>query len=417
MFNSQRPAIAGLALAALLSSLGTSIANVALPTLAHAFGASVREVQWVVLAYLLATTSLVVGAGWLGDRVGRRELLLAGIALFTASSVIAAVAPSLTLLIAARFAQGAGAAVMLALAVALISDAVPHDQVGRAMGVLGSMSAVGTALGPSLGGMLVAWQGWRTIFLVTVPIGLLAFVLVRAYLPQQRSPGPPVAGRPEFRTLREKPLRAALLSSASVAAVVMATLVVGPFYLSQALALEAAAAGMVMSVGPIVAAAFGIPAGRITDRLGAQRATVAGIVGMTVGSATLSAMPVSAGVPAYLGAVAVVTAGYALFQTANNSAAMANVAATDRGMMAGLLSLSRNVGLLSGAAGLGAVYAFVSDEAGSQRAAAAAAGLHATFGVAVILLLVALLAVVRWRSTHEHSAVRARSAMPRAPVA
>jgi MFS family permease len=106
----QRPgcALAGLSLSTLLSSLGTSIANVALPTLAQAFGVSFQAVQWIVLAYLLATTALIVGAGRLGDIVGRRRLLLTGLALFAVASVLCAAAPALWLLIAGRAAQGLG---------------------------------------------------------------------------------------------------------------------------------------------------------------------------------------------------------------------------------------------------------------------------------------------------------------------
>src|ERR1043165_2304299 len=107
--------LASLALCTLLPSLAISSANVALPVLATDLHAGFAEVQWVVLAYLLATTSLIVGAGRLGDLVGRRRLLLAGIALFTASSAACALAPSLPLLIAARALQGAGAAAMMAL--------------------------------------------------------------------------------------------------------------------------------------------------------------------------------------------------------------------------------------------------------------------------------------------------------------
>src|SRR5579871_1975997 len=115
-----RWALAGLSLSMLLSSLGTSIANVALPTLAQAFSASFQDVQWVVLAYLLALTILIVGVGRLGDLAGRRRLLLAGILVFTAASVACGAAPSLWLLIAARAAQGLGAAIMMALTMALV---------------------------------------------------------------------------------------------------------------------------------------------------------------------------------------------------------------------------------------------------------------------------------------------------------
>ena len=167
----------------LLSSLGTSIANVALPNLAQAFDASFQEVQWIVLAYLLAITTLIVGLGRLGDIVGRRRLLLAGIFLFTVASVLCGVAPTLRLLIAARAAQGIGAAIMMALTMAFVGETVAKAKTGSAMGLLGTMSAIGTALGPSLGGVLIAGFGWRAIFLVNVPVGILTLLLAHRYLP------------------------------------------------------------------------------------------------------------------------------------------------------------------------------------------------------------------------------------------
>lgn len=134
----------------LLSSLGTSIANVALPTLAKVFDASFQAASWVVLAYLLTVTSSIVSVGRLGDRIGRRRLLLAGLSLFTAASIVAGLAPALWRVIVARAAQGLGAAVMMALSLALVGEVVPKARTGSGMGLLGTASAIGAALGPSL---------------------------------------------------------------------------------------------------------------------------------------------------------------------------------------------------------------------------------------------------------------------------
>lgn len=158
----------------LLSSLGTSIANVGLPTLARAFDASFQQVQWIVLAYLLAITTLIVSVGRLSDIAGRRRLLLIGTVLFTTASLLCGLAPTLPLLVAARVAQGLGAAVMMALSMAFVGETVPKEKTGSAMGLLGTMSAVGTALGPSLGGVLISGFGWPAIFFVNVPLGCLA---------------------------------------------------------------------------------------------------------------------------------------------------------------------------------------------------------------------------------------------------
>src|SRR6185312_641630 len=127
--------------------------------------------------------------GRLGDITGRRRLLLAGIFLFIAASVVCSVAPTLWLLIGARAAQGLGAAVMMALTMAFVGEIVPKAKTGSAMGLLGTMSAIGTALGPSLGGLLIAGPGWRAIFLLNLPLGLLALLLAHRCLPADR-PGP-----------------------------------------------------------------------------------------------------------------------------------------------------------------------------------------------------------------------------------
>src|SRR6058998_3118090 len=200
---SVRWALASLSLSMLLSSLGTSIPNVGLPTLAQAFNASFQEVQWIVLAYLLAITTLIVSAGRLGDITGRRRLLLAGIFLFTLVSSLCGVAPTLGLLIAARAAQGLGAAIMMALTMAFVGERVTKAKTGSAMGLLGTMSAIGTALGPSLGGVLIAGLGWRAIFLVNVPLGILTFLLAHRTLPVDRQTMKtwPKTDRPGFDTV------------------------------------------------------------------------------------------------------------------------------------------------------------------------------------------------------------------------
>ena len=363
-----------LSLSMLLSSLGTSIANVALPVLAEAFHAPFKQVQWVVVAYLIAVTALIVFAGRLGDRLGRRRLLLGGIVLFTAASALCGIAPTLWLLVAARALQGTGAAVMMALTLAFVGESVPKEKTGSAMGLLGTTSAIGTALGPSLGGLLIAGFGWRAIFFVMVPLGVATLILAYSSLPattKQAAP-PPI----RLAMFRDRVLSSGFAMSTLVTSVVMATLVVGPFYLSGVLALDAARVGLVMSCGPIVAALTGVPAGRLVDRFGSSRATMAGLLGMATGSAILPMVPASIGIPGYVAPLAVITAGYALFQAANNTAVMAAVRADQRGVVSGMLNLSRNLGLIAGASLMGAIFA--------------AAGMGMTFAVATGLIVAAL---------------------------
>lgn len=404
-------AMASLALAMLSSSLGTGIVNVALPTLTGHFQAPVAAVQWVVIAYLLTSTAAIVAVGRLGDLLGQRRLLLAGLALFLLAAAAAGLAPSLAALIAARAVQGVAGAVLMALTVALARSSVERERTGAAMGLLGTMSAVGTALGPSLGGAVLAGLGWRAVFFATLPLTAFAFGLASSQLP--RDPSPRAAGAREgldgpgtvllattlaafalavsggaavgpWRTaaaltalgglgafvlverraaapliplqLLQGALGGALLTNVAVATVMMATLVVGPFYLVQGLGLEALPTGLVMTVGPAVAAAMGLPAGRLVDRFRPARVMRLGLVAVGAGAAALASGLGGARLPAYVLALVVTTAGYALFAAANNTAVMADVPTNRRGVVAGLLNLSRNLGLMIGATVLGAVF-------------------------------------------------------------
>jgi MFS family permease len=376
----------------LLASLGTSIANVGLPALAHVFNASFHAVQWVVLAYLFAITAVIVNAGRLGDRLGRRRLLLSGLLLFAAACALCAVAPSLPWLIGARVLQGLGAAVMMAMTLAMVGETVSRERTGRVMGWLGTMSAVGTAMGPSVGGMLLSLWGWRALFLVGAPLGMLAAALAFLYLPADRQAPAGTSGNGFWRPLKDPALRAGLAMSALVSAVIMSTFVVGPFYLSRGLGLDAAWMGLAMAVGPCVSALNGLPAGQLTDRLGSQRMTRAGLGIMGLGALSLA---VASGLIAYLGSLILLTLGYSLFQAANNTAVMSDVEPARRGTVSGLLNLSRNLGLIFGAWALGAVFAWASPDVTHATAQTVANGLHVTFGVALALIVTA--STFAWR--------------------
>ncbi|MDO9344753.1 MAG: MFS transporter [Pseudomonas sp.] len=392
MLTTSRGSLVGLSLSMLLASLGTSIANVGLPSLAQAFDASFHAVQWVVLAYLLAITAVIVSAGRLGDHLGRRRLLLAGLLLFTVACGLCGVAPALEWLIAARILQGLGAAVMMAMALGMVGDTVAKERIGRVMGLLGTMSAVGTAMGPSLGGVLLSLWGWRAIFLVGVPLGSVAVALAYHYLPVDRPRAPASTGPGFWSSLQAPALRAGLAMSALVAAVIMATFVVGPFYLSRGLGLDPEWMGLAMALGPCVAAFTGVPAGRLTDRFGSQCMTLAGLGLLACGALLLS---LASGLVAYLASLVILTTGYSLFQAANNTAVMSDVDGSRRGAVSGLLNLSRNLGLIFGASVLGAVFAWASPDVTRALPQSVAFGLHATFSVALGLILLA--SVMAWR--------------------
>jgi EmrB/QacA subfamily drug resistance transporter len=428
--------------------IDTTIINVALPSIQADLAFTDASLVWVVNAYMVTYGGFLLLGGRLGDLYGNRRWFLLGTALFTVASLVCALANTQWLLVAARAVQGLGAAVMMALTMASVSEAVPKERSGSAMGVLGTMSAVGTALGPTLGGVLIAAWGWRAVFLINVPLGLLALVLVARHLPADRPPQPAqrprfdhagswllvltlaayalamTVGRGSFTSSNLALLGAALLGlgafvrveartaaplvrlalfrvpllragfgmSALTTTVAMTTLVVGPFHLSRTFGLDAAHVGLVMSTGPLVAALAGVPAGRGVDRFGAPRMMLAGLAGMAAGCIALTLTPAAWGVAGYIVPLVTLTAGFALFQAANNTAVMAAIAPEQKGVVSGLLSLSRNLGLITGASVMGAVYA-----AGAARLdvalpgeASSAAGLRLAFAVAAALVGVAL---------------------------
>ncbi len=441
-------ALACLSLSTLLPSLSISSANVALPTIAEAFGASFQQAQWIVLAYLLAITTLIVSVGRLGDIAGRRRLFLTGLIVFAAASALCGLTDSLWLLIAFRTAQGLGAAVLMALTMAFVGEATSKDKTGQAMGLLGTMSAIGTALGPSLGGALIAGPGWRAIFFINLPLCVIAIILTCLYLPADRPATRAgrsrldhlgtallaltlaayalamTIGRGDFggvnlilllasalgaglfaksqmtarsplihlATLREPSRNAGFAMNMLVSTVMMATLIVGPFYLSRSLGLNAAQIGLVMSVGPLAAALAGVPAGRAVDRFGAGRMTAIGLAAGVAGCIALSLLPIRFGAFGYIAPSVILTAGYALFQAANNTAVMTNIGSDQRGVISAMLNLSRNLGLITGASVMGAVFAAASGAVNVAAAApdAVATGMRVTFGAAALLIALAL---------------------------
>ena len=407
--------LAALAGAILLASLGISIATVALPSLATVFAVGVQQVQWVVLAYLLALTCVIVVAGRMGDLYGNRRVLIGGILLFTLASTDCAVVPTLSWLIAGRALQGLGAATMMALPLSIAKTLIAKERRGASIGLLGSMSAFGTALGPSVGGMLIAEFGWRSVFVLltlcgsgllaltvtgigkTTPTGnsaridwagsawlsvallcfalaasggrvgvtiapwmllllataaLLIFIRTELAAPHPLIPVALACGRG---------IATSLSMNLVVATIMMSTLVVGPLFLSFGLGLSDAGTGLVMAAGPGAAALSGAPAGRLADRFGTDRTLLAGLLLASVGLCGFAVLPVLIGIPGYILAMVLMTPGFQLFLAANNTAAMNLAAEAHRGVLSGLLGLSRNLGFMTGASLLPLLFASLLD--------------------------------------------------------
>ncbi|TQI80523.1 EmrB/QacA subfamily drug resistance transporter [Serratia fonticola] len=448
--------LASLALPTLLSSLAASVTNVSLPTLVQAFDASFQDVQWVVLSYLLAITTLIIGVGRLGDIVSRRNLLLAGIGLFIIASLGCALAPTIGFLITARALQGLGAAVMMTITLALVGETINQERMGRAMGLLGTLSAVGTSLGPTVGGVLIAGVGWQAIFLINLPLGAIALGLVWYFLPVS-APQPGVKPRGfdhggmallgltlvlfalamtlgkghfsmlnialllgatagarlfvwvenkacspliDMALLRQPALSISLITNMLVTLVMMTTLVVGPFYLSHGLGLAPQQVGLSLSIGPLIAALSGVPAGYLVDRFGTRKMVIVGLAGVSVGACVLSVISPPLGILGYVLPVCLLTAGYALFQAANNTAVIKEVTSNQRGVVSGLLNLSRNLGFICGASAIGALFALMSASGDTTR------GMQFSYLVAGLLTVAGLAMTLANHFWQERQAIK-----------
>jgi EmrB/QacA subfamily drug resistance transporter len=314
-----------------MSSLDLFIVNIAFPDLARSFdGASLPSLSWVLNAYAIVFAALLVPAGRIADRVGRKRVFVIGLTTFSAASALCALAPSIPFLVAARVLQAAGGAMMLPTTLGLILPAFPVEQRAMAIGIWSAISGVAAALGPPVGGLLVQLS-WHWIFLVNVPIGIVTAVLAIRVLDEVREPED---GRPDLLGAAMLALGIALLTlgivkgpdwgwadpralasfAAAVALVVaflyrsarhhapvielpllrvrsfalanLATLVFfagfgsmllsGVLLLTEVWGYSTLKAGFALSPGPLTAAAFAIPSGRLGGRIGQRPLAFAG---------------------------------------------------------------------------------------------------------------------------------------------
>ena len=169
-----------------MAILDNLVVNIALPTISRDLNASTTQLQWIVSAYTLIFASLQITAGGLGDRLGRKRWFLFGLGLFTAASLFGALSQNITMLIAARAIQGLGAAFIMPLSLSLISVAFPPEERGKALGIWSAISVSGLALGPIVGGFLVQYANWHWVFIINIPIGIVAFFVASAVVQESR---------------------------------------------------------------------------------------------------------------------------------------------------------------------------------------------------------------------------------------
>jgi len=166
-----------------LATVDGSIVNVSLPTMVTSLSTNFTVIQWVVLAYLLTVTTFMLGFGRLADILGKKKIYLSGFAIFTIASALCGFTSNVYHLIGFRIIQGVGAAMIMALGAAIVTEAFPPRERGKAMGMIGAIVSIGIVTGPALGGVIVDLLSWNWIFFVNIPAGICGIWMVWRFIP------------------------------------------------------------------------------------------------------------------------------------------------------------------------------------------------------------------------------------------
>jgi EmrB/QacA subfamily drug resistance transporter len=466
--------LSAVAMGIFLATIDGSIVNVALPTLSTALAADFATVQWVVLSYLLTITTLLAVVGRLADMYGRKRLYNSGFVVFTLGSLLCGLAPSVGWLIGFRVLQGVGAALILALGLALVTEAFPPEERGRALGIAGSIVSIGIVTGPTLGGVIIENLSWHWIFFVNVPIGILGTYLVWRNIPVTRPPGgqtfdfggaatlclgllglllglttgqqegftsPQALGLFAFGiffllalvyiqrrhpqpiidpTLFRNRLFTVNLFTGLLVFVGLGSGVLIPFYLETVLGYNVQQVGLLLAVVPIALGIVSPISGVLSDRVGSRPISALGLAVTLLGYLALSTLSTETTAVGFMWRYALVGVGIGLFQSPNNSAMMGTAPRERLGVASSLLAMTRNLGQTVGIAVLGALWAAlvfgaaggpVAGGATAAPAAAQAAGLAGVSRIVAGLIGVALL-VALWAWWGERVAKPGQSTAP-----
>jgi EmrB/QacA subfamily drug resistance transporter len=465
MPNGYRLAVAAVCIGAFMGQLDASIVTVAFPSLARTFHTGAAGVSWVGLSYLLVLVATVAAVGRFADMVGRKLLYVYGFAIFVAGSALCANAPSLLALDGFRAFQAVGAAMLQANSVAIIAVAVPPSRLGRSLGVQGTAQALGLALGPSVGGLLLAAGGWRLIFLVNVPVGLVGMGCALLFVPRSRhlqtrvpfdwagfalffpavaalvfaisqgnalgwdsaaivgtliasvvlgvlfvgrerhDPAPMV----DVRLFLQRAFTAGVAGSLLAFLVLFGILVVVPFYSERSLGASTIRTGLELMAMPLALGLVAPWSGRLADRVGVQRPAA---VGMVVATGALVGLAVwRPGTWGFVAVLAAVGIGLGLFNSPNNAGIMTSVPRSQSGLASGLLNMSRGLGTALGLAVSTAVFVAMGGD-GRDRAQVARAFSVTCLVLAGVTLLAALVA---WAGTTSEP-LASRSELPVQPA-
>jgi EmrB/QacA subfamily drug resistance transporter len=426
-----------------VAALNSSVVNSILPVITLAFDVDLATIEWVMTIYLLVQGSFLLSAGRLGDLGGHKAIFIGGLLVFVVSSALCGLAPALPLLVGARALQGLGGAMLMASSPAILVSVFPPSQRGRSLSISSTLTYLGLATGPPVGGWLADALGWRSVFYLNVPVGLLALALSLRGIPQGKPSGRREAFDLSGAALYVLSLIALLLAlnqghawgwlsaatlgcfllgvalfalfavvelrsrspmldlglfrsrafSAPVASAVMnyagtsATFFMLPFYLIQGRGLSLAQTGLLLTVQPIVMAVTAAFSGPLSDRIGTRPPATIGMAVLAVGLFVLSRLGESAPFAYVAAALAVVGLGVGLFTTPNNSAMMGAVPTRRQGVASGILATARTLGNLLGLGVSGAIFSTVLTGSGLAGPAAVVQAVSVSLLAASIIAL------------------------------
>ena len=330
---------------AFMGQLDASIVALTYHSIGTRFGATLNAVQWVSLSYLATLAVLLVPVGRISDRIGRKRVYLWGFSAFTVTSLGCAFAPSLGVLIALRALQGGGAAMLQANSVALVTTASPHERLRAALGLQAAAQALGLALGPVIGGVVVQTLGWRWVFALNVPVGVVAVLAGRFLLPRTRlsSDGPVHIGVRD--ALAPRPVRHGLLGAGAMYLTLFGPIVLVP-QLVQSHGATPLHAGLVVAALP---AGFALAA-TLGERMlpstwtGVRRqrcGLLITVVALAGGAVLAGTNPAST---AWCASLAAIGVGLGVATPANNASVMGSARREATALTGGLVSAARAVG-------------------------------------------------------------------------
>lgn len=447
--------MAAVAMGIFLSTIDSSIVNLALPTLVRELHTDFPTVQWVILGYLLGLTALMLSVGRLADIRGKKPLYVAGFVIFTIGSVLCGLSPTIYALILFRIVQSIGAAMILALGSAIVTENFPPEERGRALGISGTAVSLGIVIGPTLGGLLINAASWRWIFFVNLPVGIIGTLMAIRYIPAIKPRGGQrfdiwgsltlVAGLlclllaltwgqnigfSENRILGlfsgslifflaflyieahiEDPIidlslflnekfSVGLITGFITFFVIAGIILLMPFYLENVLGYDTRQVGLMLAVVPIAMGIIAPIAGSISDRVGTRPITVVGLIILLIGYVGLSTLRLNTTPLQYILLFLPIGLGMGIFQSPNNSAIMGSAPQERLGVVSGMLAITRTMGQTMGIALLGALWAsrVLFYEGGMLEAGATEAsslsqvgGLSDTMWVVVVLIFLAFL--------------------------